>query len=94
MGWTQVIEYEYADAEVTLPPPVRKQVWDGEKFVPITLYKHKGCPGEDQKRWLFERAGRKGSYANGTYWDYSISGNYTVMDEKLYVWYQMKWGKR
>ena len=31
MGWTQQIEY--IDVAVVLPPPVKKQVWDGEKFV-------------------------------------------------------------
>ncbi len=85
---------DYIDIDVVLPPPVQKQVWDGKEFVPMTIYKQKGCPSEDQKRWLFELAGRNGSYANGTYWDYSITGNYTVMDEKLYVWYQMKWSNQ
>ena len=33
---------EFIDAEIVLPPPVKKQVWDGEKFVPITIYKIKG----------------------------------------------------
>jgi len=41
MGWQPVIEYA-DESDIVLPPPVRKQVWDGEKFVPMTLYKHKG----------------------------------------------------
>lgn len=89
MGWTQQIDY--VDAEVVLPPPVMKQVWNGEQFVPMTIYKQKGSPTEEQKSWLREVGGLNGSYAKGTYWDYSLTGNYTVMDEKLYVWYQMKW---
>jgi len=48
--WTQKIEY--IDAEVVLPSPVKKQVWDGEKFVPITLYKIKGWPGMTAENWL------------------------------------------
>ena len=35
--WTQKIEY--TDAEVVLPPPVKKQVWDGERFVPTGCLK-------------------------------------------------------
>ena len=89
MGWTQVIEY--VDVEVTLPPPVRKQVWDGEKFVPITLYKRKGVPNQEVERWLITTYGEPGTYLNGQYWDYSLAGNFTIMDERVYAWYQMKW---
>ncbi len=85
---------EYVDVEVTLPPPVKKQVWNGKEFVPMTLYKHKGWPGIDQVEWLVATAGTRGSYGKGIYWDYSEAGNFTVMDEKLYVWYQMKWGNK
>lgn len=89
MGWNQQIEY--VDAEVTLPPPVRKQVWDGEKFVPITLYKVRGVPDMYQLEWLNVNIGFPGTYLTGQYWDYSRAGNFTVMDEKVYVWYQLKW---
>ena len=90
--WTQRIDY--IDVDIVLPPPVKKQVWDGKQFVPMTIYKQKGTPDEQQKDWLYKTAGRNGSYSKGTYWDYSIAGNYTVMDEKLYVWYQMKWSNK
>ena len=50
MGSTQQIEY--VDLEVTLPPPVKKQVWDGEQFVPMTLYKQNGVPNSKQLLWL------------------------------------------
>lgn len=90
--WTQQIDY--VDVDIVLPPPVKKQIWDGTQFVPMTIYKQKGSPNEQQKDWLYKVAGRAGSYAKGTYWDYSLSGNYTVMDEKLYVWYQMKWSNK
>ena len=36
MGWTQVIEY-VDESDIVLPPPVRKQVWDGEKFVTLIV---------------------------------------------------------
>ena len=85
---------EYVDVEVTLPPPVRKQVWDGEKFVPMTLYKSKGCPGHPEIRWLHKTYGSPGTYRNGQYWDYSLAGNFTVMEEKVYTWFKMKWGNR
>ena len=81
--WTQKIEY--ADAEVVLPPPVKKQVWDGEQFVPMTLYKI---------NWLLDSFGHAGIYRDGRYWDYSKAGDFTVMDEKVYAWYQIKWGNR
>ena len=89
MGWTQMIEY--VEAEVTLPPPVRKQVWDGEKFVPITLYKHNGVPNQEVECWLVKTYGYPGQYIDGRFWDYSLAGNFTIMDEKVYTWYQMKW---
>jgi len=89
MGWEQKIEY--VDVEVTLPPPVKKQVWDGEKFVPMTLYKHKGVPNGEKLLWLEKTYGQPGTYVNGRFWDYSRAGDFTVMDEKVYTWYQMKW---
>ncbi len=89
MGWKQVIEY--VDAEVTLPPPVKKQIWDGEKFVPMTLYKHMGLPNGEKMAWLQQTYGSPGTYINGRFWDYSNGGNYIVMDEQVYVWFQMKW---
>jgi hypothetical protein len=92
MGWTQVIEY--ADAEVTLPPPVRKQVWDGEKFVPMTLYRHKGLVSVEAADWMLKTFGPAGTYKNGSYWDFSRSGDFTVMDEKVYTWFQLKWSNK
>jgi hypothetical protein len=92
MGWTQVIEH--IDAEVVLPPPVRKQVWNGEKFVPITLYRIKGYPGMAAENWLLTSFGHAGIHQDATYWDYSSAGDFMLMDEKVYVWYQMKWGNR
>lgn len=92
--WTQKIEY--IDAEVVPQPPVKKQVWNNEtqSFVPMTLHKMKGWPGTEAENWLLKNFGHPGTYKNGTYWDYSRAGNFTVMDEKVYVWYQMKWGNK
>lgn len=94
MGWTQQIEY--VNVEVTLPPPVKKQVWDAatQTFVPMTLYRSKGTPSTEQMDWLIDTYGRQGVYKNGRYWDYSRSGDFTVMDERVYTWYQMKWRNR
>lgn len=92
MGWSQKIEY--IDIEVTLPPPVKKQVWDGEQFVPMTLYRSKGTPSTEQMDWLIDTYGHQGIYKDGRYWDFSRAGDFTVMDEKVYVWYQMKWRKK
>ena len=90
--WTQKIEY--VDAEVVLPPPVKKQVWDGEKFVPMTLYRLGHSPKDLERNWLWRTYGPAGQYINGHYWDYSQAGNFTVMDEKVYTWFQMKWGNK
>jgi hypothetical protein len=90
--WTQKIEY--VDVEITLPPPVKKQVWDGEKFVPMTLYRQQGVPKGETLIWLEKTYGYPGTYKNGQYWDYSKAGNFMVMDEKVYTWYQMKWGNK
>lgn len=90
--WTQKIDY--VDVEVVLPPPVKKQVWDGEQFVPMTLYKQQGVPRDEILIWLEKTYGQSGTYINGRFWDYSRAGNFVVMDEKVYTWYQIKWGNK
>ena len=80
MGWQPVIEY-VDESDIVLPPPVRKLVWDGEKFVPMTLYRLPYQPGDQQRNWLWQTYGPAGSYVKGHYWDYSHAGNFTVMDE-------------
>ena len=92
MGWTQQIDYAPADAVVP-PPPVKKQVWDGIKFVPMTLYRQPGCASEHID-WLRTTYGHPGIYVNGRYWDYTRSGNYIMMDQQVYTWFQMKWGTK
>lgn len=87
----QVIDY--VDVEVTLPPPVKKQVWNGKEFVPMTLYRWPRLTNDSQRSWLAENIGPPGVYRNGQYWDHSRAGSFTVMDEKVFVWFQLKWGK-
>jgi hypothetical protein len=92
VGLTQQIDY--ITVEVTLPRPVKKQVWDGKKFVSMTLHKHKGVPDGEKMRWLEKTYGQPGVYKNGSYWDYTKAGNFTVMDEQVYTWYQIKWNNK
>ena len=96
MGWMQQApeQITYTEVEVVLPPPVKKQVWDREtqSFVPMTLYRCTGVPTLDKLNWLSNTFGVEGTYKNGQFWDYSLAGNFMVMDEKVYTWYQMKWG--
>ena len=92
MGPESEITYEYV---VETPrPPVKKQVWNGERFVPITVYKIKGWPGMEAENWLLKNFGHAGIYRDGRYWEYSRAGDFTVMDEKVYMWYQMKWNNQ
>lgn len=97
MGWQQFtdekIEYVVVEPKLT---PVKKQVWDNntKTFIPMTLHKSKGIPTSDQIQWLKETYGYPGVYKNGRFWQYSVGGDFTVMDEKVYTWYQMKWGNR
>lgn len=89
MGWQPVIEY--VEVEPALPAPVKKQVWDGEKFVSMTLHRHQGVPNGEKLLWLEKTYGQPGTYRNGRFWDYSRAGDFTIMDERVYMWYQMKW---
>jgi hypothetical protein len=88
------LETEYEYLVETPRPPVKKQVWDGEQFVPITLYRIKVLPNDAVQSWLLKTFGPAGIHQNGRYWDYSKAGDFTVMDEKVYAWYQMKWGNK
>jgi hypothetical protein len=89
--WTQKIEYA---EEVTLPRPVKKQVWNGEQFVEMTLYRMFGLMSSEKRLWLNQNFGPAGTYRSGQYWDQSKGGSFVVMDEKVYVWFQMKWGNK
>jgi len=94
MGWNQQIIYE--ELKPALPAPVKKQIWDQETqtFIPTTLYKRMGLPKPGQLEWLRKTYGHEGVYKKGQFWEFSMAGNYIVMDEKIYMWFQMKWGNR
>jgi hypothetical protein len=89
-------QIEYIDVEVTLPPPVNKQVWDDatQTFVPMTLYRKKHVLSNEEHGWLCETYGRPGVYKKDRYWNTTNSGSFIVMDEKVYTWFQMKWGNK
>jgi len=97
MGRTQQVDYAEVDQVVSLP--VKKQIWDGEQFVSMTLYKHFlpygirwAWPNKNRWTWLEQTYGPAGTYVKGRYWDYSHAGNFFVMDEQIYTWFQIKWG--
>jgi len=85
---------EYIDQEIVLPPPVKKQIWNGTEFVPFLMYRRKGVPDYQQREWLCNTYGSQGVYEYGRFWDYSVGGDFTQMDDKVYVFYTMKWGAK
>ena len=94
--WAQKIEYVDGDTEAVPPPLVKKQIWDAgnQEFVSVKMYRFQGVLNNDKLDWLGETYGPPGVYKNGKFWDYSRAGNFTVMDEQVYTWYQMKWGNK
>ena len=88
-------EVEFIDEQdIVLPPPVRKQIWNGTKFVPFLLYRRKGAPDYQQREWLQNTYGGPGVYKYGSHWDYSDIFDVTYMDDKVYMFYTMKWGAK
>lgn len=86
-------QIEYIDErDIVLPPPVRKQIWNGTEFVTFKLYRRHGVPSTQQQTWLYNTYGHRGVYKYGYHWDFSNSGNFTVMDDKVYIFFTMKWG--
>ena len=83
---------EYCDAHVVLPRPVKKHIWNGEQFIPMSLYRINSVLSLAVLQWLHAKFEFFGTQKSGNYWDYSDSGNFTVMDKKVYTWYQIKWG--
>jgi hypothetical protein len=82
------------ERDIVLPPPVKKLIWNGTEFVPFLLYRRKGVPSNAQLEWLWHTYGRPGVYKYGRHWDYSDSGDITYMDDKVYMFYTMKWGAK
>jgi hypothetical protein len=91
MGWTQQVEYQ--EVEGTPPPPVRKEIWNGTEFVTVTLYRKLGILKFEHHNWLVSNFGPPGQYQAGRYWDTSRTGLFTVMDEKVYTWFRLKWAE-
>ena len=81
---------EYIDAVVIARPPVQKQMWDGTKFVPIMVYRTFEKLSRDQESWLQKTYGAPGIVQPGRYWDYA-SSMHGLMDEKVYMMFQLKW---
>jgi hypothetical protein len=91
MGWTQVIDVD-TTVEARSAPTVTKKVWNGTDFVEVT-YRRCGIPTLEQRQWLVATFGPAGSFRVGQYWNYSNSGNYAMMDEQVYTWFKLKWGR-
>lgn len=90
MGWNQI---EYIDVVAVPRLPVKKQMWNGAEFVPILTYRlDKTMFSTEQIKWLHQTFGRSGVQQVGHYWDFSKAGDFVVMDEKVYVVFQLKWG--
>ena len=89
MGWNYKIDYEDYAVEVAPVRPIKKQIWDGQQFVEVTMNRHNGILTDEQKTWLLNSFGSR-----GTRWDYSLTGNFWVMDEQVYAWFQMKWSNK
>lgn len=93
MGWTQEMICEYVDVVPGPRPPVKKQMWNGTEFVPILTYRlDKISLSRDQVVWLTKTVGHPGIQRPGQYWDCSRAADFVVMDEKVYTWFQIKWG--
>ena len=86
-------QIEYIDErDIVLPPPVRKQIWNGTEFVLFKLYRRHDVPSVQESEWLWKTYGGPGVWEYGRCWNFSNSGNFTVMDDKVYIFFTMKWG--
>ena len=84
---------------------VKKQIWDGDKFIPAYVCEVPGNYLQIEK-WLTDTIGPPDQHGHNQYWAYYnggriISGGRAVglsplmvMDEKVYTWYQMKWSNK
>jgi hypothetical protein len=86
-------QIEYIDAVEVPYRTVRKLVWNGTEFVPILVYRIQGHLKDEVHQWLRNTYGPRGQYLNGRHWDH-YEGKFTVMDEKVYMFYKLKWEGR
>ena len=84
---------------------VKKQIWDCEKFIPAfvceILMNHRQI-----EKWLTDTIGPPDQHGHNQFWGYYNGGRIVpggravglsplmVMDEKVYMWYQMKWNNQ
>ena len=78
---------EWDCIEIMPQQPVRKQVWNGTEFIEVMLYRVSGRLSIYQQDWLAKTFGDRGPR-----WNYSVAGNFYVMDEQVYSWFKLKWG--
>ena len=85
-----VPKVEFLDERDAVPrPPVKKQIWNGTEFV--TTYLHiDGNLKDEVYAWLEKTYGPPGKFADGCYWN-RLHGKFTLMDEKVYMFYKLKW---
>jgi hypothetical protein len=87
-------QVEYLDERDAVPrAPVKKQIWNGTEFVTIYQHRLERRLSDEVYEWLKKTYGPPGQFVNGCYWT-SEWGKYTVMDEKVYMFYKLKWGSR
>ena len=72
---------------------VRKQLWDGAQWVETFHYRIPRQMSSRERDWLYAAFGAANVYRLGQYWSYSRGGDYTVMDEQVYMMYTLKWSK-
>jgi len=82
---------EFLDERDAVPSRrVKKQIWNGTEFVTMHLHRLEGRLGDEAYSWLEKTYGQPGQAVNGCYWA-KVWNKYTVMDEKVYMFYKLKW---
>ena len=85
---------EYIDIEaVPEVQRVRKQLWNGDRWVETYHYRIPRQMRSRERDWLYETFGAANVYRLGRFWSSSHAANYTVMDEQVYMMYTLKWSK-
>lgn len=89
MVMNQHIEFtEINDKDKLHVVSVKKQIWNGNEFIPVTFYRIDGKLNSEQQHWL------ETQFTRGTRWEYSITGSFIFMDEQVYTWFRLKWGNK
>jgi hypothetical protein len=89
------VDDEIKYIEVHEPVPVvqriRKQLWDGNRWVETAHYRILKQMTNRERDWLYATFGAANIYRLGRFWSCSHAANYTVMDEQVYMMYTLKW---